>query len=72
VRPAEERQVMVARRVFTQTAKLYGYQGKEIAAYLRKDPASMTGYFREEDHGGEVVKVVTRLDEAEKNVNSEV
>ena len=68
----KERQVMIARRVFTQTAKLYGYRGKEIAAYLRKDPASVTGYLREEDHGREVVKVTKRLDEAGKNVNTEV
>jgi REP element-mobilizing transposase RayT len=68
----KERQVMIARRVFTQTAKLYGYRGKEIAAYLRKDPASVTGYLREEDHGREVVKVTKRLDEVGKNVNTEV
>jgi len=63
---------MIARRVFTQTAKLYGCQGKELATYLRKAPASVTGYLREEDHGREVVKVVKRLDEAGKNVNTEV
>jgi len=63
---------MIARRVFTQTAKLYGYRGKEIAAYLRKDPASVTGYLREEDHSREVVKVTKRLDEVGKNVNTEV
>jgi hypothetical protein len=32
----------------------------------------VTGYLREEDHGGEVVKVTKRLDEAGKNVNTEV
>jgi chromosomal replication initiation ATPase DnaA len=33
--------VMKARRVFSQTAKRYAYRGKEIAEYLRKDPASV-------------------------------
>jgi putative transposase len=59
---SKDRQSMTARRVFTQTAKLYGYSGKEIAAYLQKDPASVTGYLRGEDHSRDVVKVVRRLD----------
>jgi putative transposase len=59
---SKDRQSMTARRVFAQTAKLYGYSGKEIAAYLQKDPASVTGYLRGEDHSRDVVKVVRRLD----------
>jgi ParB-like chromosome segregation protein Spo0J len=40
---------MRARRLFTLTAKKYGYSGKEIASYLAKDPASVSGYLRGED-----------------------
>jgi hypothetical protein len=45
----KDRQVMRARRLFTLTAKEYGYSGKEIASYLAKDPASVSGYLRGED-----------------------
>lgn len=68
----KEKRVMLARRVLTQTANAYGHRGKEIALYLRKDPASVTGYLREEDHSGEVGKVIKNLEKARINVNSEV
>jgi putative transposase len=68
----KERQVMAARRIFAQAAKLYGYPGKEIAAFLKKDPASVTGYVREEDLSKEVANVARTLSESRKNVNSEV
>lgn len=57
----KERPVMRARRVFTGTAKEYGYQGKEIAKYLGKDPASVSGYLRGEDVGKEIGKVIRQL-----------
>jgi len=38
--------VLTARRLFSILAKEYGYFGREIAAYLRKDPAAVTGYLR--------------------------
>jgi len=59
--PGKERNIMMARRVFTLTAKEYGYQGKEIANYLEKDPASVSGYLRGEDIGAEVGKVIRQL-----------
>ncbi len=59
---------MLARKVFTQTAKEYGYMGKEIAEYLRKDPASVSGYLQGEEVGTEVSKVIKELG----NVNAEV
>ncbi len=37
---------MKGRRLFSQVAREYGYKGKEIAAFLAKDPASVTGYLR--------------------------
>jgi hypothetical protein len=38
--------VLTARRLFSILAKEYGYKGREIAVYLRKDPAAVTGYLR--------------------------
>ena len=68
----KEKRGMLARRVLTQTANLYGHRGKEIALYLKKDPASVTGYLREEDHSSEVNELIKDLERARKNVNSEV
>lgn len=60
----KEKRVMLARRVLTQTAKAYGHRGKEIALYLKKDPASVTGYLREENHSAEVNEVIQDLEKA--------
>ena len=57
----KERQVMRARRLLTLTAKEYGYSGKVIAAYLAKDPASVSGYLRGEDLRKEVGLLVKML-----------
>ncbi len=38
-----------------------GYSGKELAAYLMKDPASISGYIRGEDLNKEVGQVVKML-----------
>ncbi len=41
--------LMTGRRLFSHTARDYGYQGKEIAQFLHKDPAAVTGYCRRRD-----------------------
>lgn len=69
---SKEQQIMIARRIFAQTAKIYGYAGKEIAEYLKKDPASVTGYLQGEDHEKEVVGVVKTLEANRRNVNPKV
>jgi hypothetical protein len=53
--------VMKARRVFSQTAKRFGYRGREIAEYLRKDPASVTGYLQGEEYHREIDGILDRL-----------
>ncbi|MHB8844296.1 MAG: transposase [Nitrospirota bacterium] len=68
----KDRHIMRARRVFAATAKEYGYQGKEIAKYLEKDPASVSGYLRGEDVSSEVVKAIRQLGDSSQNVNAEV
>jgi hypothetical protein len=52
------------------TAREYGYLGREIADYLRKDPASVSGYFRGEDLRTDVKRVILMLGEGGFNVNS--
>lgn len=39
-------QILTVRRLFGLIAKEYGYTGREIAAYLQKDPAAVTAYLR--------------------------
>jgi len=53
---------LTARRLFSIIAKEYGYTGREIATYLQKDPASVTGYLRRgEDVRKEVDIVINAL-----------
>jgi len=56
------KEILTARRLFSTIAKEYGYTGREIAAYLQKDPAAVTGYLRRsEDVRREVDTVMTDL-----------
>ncbi|MBI5639937.1 MAG: hypothetical protein HZA17_05880, partial [Nitrospirae bacterium] len=45
-RKGKEREVALARKLFSLTAKEYGYKGTEISGYLRKDPAVITRYIK--------------------------
>jgi len=65
-------EVMKMRRVLSQTAKRYGFFGKEIAEYLKKDPASVTGYLHGEQYHEEIGSLMGQLNEGTKNVNSKV
>lgn len=49
------RHVTYGRRIFSHTAKEYGYKGAEVAAYLAIEPASVTGY---DARRGEFTKAV--------------
>jgi REP element-mobilizing transposase RayT len=54
--------VLRGRRVISLIAKEYGYTGREIAAFLKKDPAAVTGYLRQrKDLGIEVNKMVQEI-----------
>lgn len=53
-----------ARRVMSLVAKEYGYKGREVAEYLRRDPSVITRYLREDKRlGMEVEKVHAKLRE---------
>ena len=54
--------ILTGRRLFSIIAKEYGYTGREISAYLKKDPAAVTGYLRRgEDVQKEVYIVINAL-----------
>jgi len=50
--------ILTARRLFSLLSKEYGYTGREIAAYLRKDPAAVTLYLRSGENVRKEVEVV--------------
>ena len=67
----KQQSVSLARKVFAHTAKEFGYQGKEIAEYLKKTPVSVTMYLRPDgDVSKAAVELIQHLDG--KNINSEV
>jgi putative transposase len=62
--------VMEGRRLFSLTAREYGYKGREIAAFLAKDPASVTGYLRRgQDLRDKKERLNLLLDSVRKNLN---
>jgi REP element-mobilizing transposase RayT len=66
----KETKVMEGRRLFSLTAREYGYKGKEIAAYLSKDPASVTGYLRKgQDLRDKKERLNLLLEGIKKNLN---
>lgn len=56
------RAISTGRKVFSQVARAYGYKGKDIAAYTRKDPAIITRYLKDKTaHKIEAEKVIEIL-----------
>ncbi len=65
------RDIMMGRKLFSLVAREYGYKGKEIARYIRKDAAVVTRYLREkEELVGEVEMVIKKIKIA--NINKPV
>ena len=63
--------VMEGRRLFSLVGREYGYRGREIAEYLGKDPAAVTGYLRKEEHlGDKTERLIFFLEGARKNLNN--
>jgi chromosomal replication initiation ATPase DnaA len=58
---------LLGRRVFSLVAKEYGYKGKGIGEYLKKDPAAVTGYVRKGDKLQAEVEKVIADQETESN-----
>jgi hypothetical protein len=60
------------RKLFSIVAHEYGYKGREIAEYMRKDPALITRHIKDEGMKREAAKVITLLKNRRKDVNSQV
>lgn len=61
---SKDRHTLAGRKLFSLVSKEYGYKGKEIAEYIRKDPAVITRYLKEKgNYEGEVEKVIKTLRE---------
>jgi putative transposase len=67
------RHILLGKKLMSLVAREYGYKGREIAEYLRKDPAVITRYLRdEEDFKTEMDRVFTTLEERRSTVNKQV
>jgi len=63
--------VMEGRRLFSLVGREYGYKGREIAEYLGKDPAAVTGYLRKEQYlEDKTERLILFLEGARKNLNN--
>ena len=60
-----ETEARIGRRIFSLLAKQYGYRGKEIAEYLKRDPSVITIYLKEgeglEWHAGRLIEDLKHL-----------
>ncbi len=63
----KDRDVSSGRKVLTLAAKEYGYKGKEIAEFTKKDPAIVTRHLKEKKNlEGEIKKVIETLREKDE------
>jgi REP element-mobilizing transposase RayT len=70
-RKGKDSGVMEGRRLFSLVGKEYGYKGREIAEFLGKDPASVTGYLkREQNFGDKKERLMLFLQGAGKDLNN--
>ena len=63
--------VMEGRKLFSLAGREYGYKGKEIAEFLGKDPAAVTGYLRRgQDLREKMERLILFFDGGGKNLNN--
>jgi hypothetical protein len=63
--------VMEGRKLFSLVGNEYGYKGKEIAGFLKKDPAAVTGYLKKgQDLRAKMERLILCLDTVGKNLNN--
>jgi len=63
--------VMEGRKLFSLVGREYGYKGKEVAEFLGKDPAAVTGYLSKSQHlRAKMESLILGLDAVGKNVNN--
>ncbi len=62
--------ILQGRVLFSFIAREYGYRGREIAAFLKKDPAAVTGYLKKgESMRSEVEKVIGVMSKEGQQLN---
>jgi hypothetical protein len=67
----KDSRVMEGRRLFSLAGREYGYKGKEIAEFLGKDPAAVTGYLRRgQDLREKMERLILFFDGGGKNLNN--
>ena len=67
----KDTRVMEGRRLPSLTERKCGYKGKEIVAFLEKDPASVTGYLRKgQDLQSKRERLIFLLDGGRRNLNN--
>ena len=65
--------VMEGRKLMSLAAREYGYKGREVAEFLRKDPAAVARYIRDKDSFYDKMdKLFLTLEDTEQNVNNQV
>ncbi len=63
--------VMEGRKLFSLAGREYGYKGKEIAEFLGRDPAAVTGYLRgSQELRAKMEALILRLDAVGDNINN--
>jgi len=69
----KDRRITLSRKLLSLVAHEYGYRGKEVAVYIRKDPALITRHSKQmKELEKEVQQVLSRLTVRRSNVNSQV
>ena len=68
---SKDRGILRGRKVFSLVASEYGYKGREIARYLRKDPAVITRYLKEKNSLIEEVEGIVKRLTTRSNVNKQ-
>ncbi len=67
----KDSEVIKGRKLLSLVGKEYGYKGKEIAEFLGKDPAAVTGYLRtSQDLQAKKEILILYLDTLGKNLNN--
>ncbi len=69
----KDRGISKGRKLLSLVANEYGYKGKEIAEYIKKDPAIVTRHLKERnDFRREIEKLIKGLKDMRPNVNKQV
>lgn len=69
---SKDREISLGRKLMSIVANEYGFKGKDVAQYLRKDPSVITRYLKEKNHLREEMEKLLKLLKESSNVNKQV